>query len=67
MSAGRKPNPKPVAPENAWYTVLAKALNVYAFTSSNLTHQETPKTIWRQNDLALPTTPNANSSKRAAG
>ena len=42
--AGRKPNPpKPLEP---WYTVLARALGVYAFPTTDPA-KETPKTTWR--------------------
>ena len=54
MSAGRAGRPKnPPKPLEAWYTVLARAWGTYAFTQSDPTHIEQPKTIWRQNDLAF--------------
>ena len=60
MSAGRPKNPP--KPLEAWYTVLARAWGTYAFTQSEPSHIEQPKTVWRQNDLALSPTPHAGAS-----
>ena len=47
MTVGRKPNPKPVAPIDAWYNVLARALGVYNFPTNKPTTEAKPQTTWR--------------------
>jgi hypothetical protein len=56
MKAGRKPNPKPIAPTDAWYTMIVKAWSTYAPPAPKPTTEappdpkpttEAPKTVWR--------------------
>ena len=46
MKAGRKPNPKPIAPMDAWYTMIVKAWGTYSPPAPKPT-TEAPKTVWR--------------------